>query len=75
MKRRDLIRRLEEAGCEFVRHGGRHDIYRNPATGQSAPVPRHREVGESLARQIERQLGVVPPPDETPTEPSADDAE
>jgi hypothetical protein len=32
MKRTDLIRKLEEAGCGFVRHGGNHDWYRNPKT-------------------------------------------
>jgi hypothetical protein len=29
MKRIDLIRTLEEAGCVLVRHGGKHDWYRN----------------------------------------------
>jgi mRNA interferase HicA len=42
MKRTDLIRKLEEAGCELVRHGGNHDWYRNPDTGAAEPVPRHR---------------------------------
>jgi len=42
MKRTDLIRKLEEAGCQLVRHGGNHDWYRNPKTGTSQPVPRHR---------------------------------
>jgi len=51
MKRTDLIRKLEEAGCELVRHGGNHDWYRNPETGVSQPVPRHREINESLAKQ------------------------
>lgn len=41
MKRQAFIRELERAGCEFVRHGKRHDVYRNPANGQQAPVPRH----------------------------------
>jgi len=35
MKRTDLIHTIEEFGCEFVRHGGKHDWYRNPATGVS----------------------------------------
>ena len=56
MKRRDLVTRLEEAGCELLRHGGRHDIYHNPATGRSEPVPRHREINEILARKILRSL-------------------
>ena len=39
-----------------MRHGGRHDWYRNPATGVSEPVPRHREVKEPLERRIIRML-------------------
>lgn len=30
MKRADLIRKLEALGCLLIRHGGRHDWYRNP---------------------------------------------
>jgi predicted RNA binding protein YcfA (HicA-like mRNA interferase family) len=56
MKRLDLIRALEAAGCVLVRHGGKHDWYRNPATGVSQPVPRHHEIKEPLARHIIRTL-------------------
>jgi predicted RNA binding protein YcfA (HicA-like mRNA interferase family) len=56
MKRTDLVRKLEEDGCLFVRHGGNHDWYRNPATGVSQPVPRHREINEFLARHILKKL-------------------
>ena len=56
MKRRDLVRSLEESGCQLIRHGGRHDWYRNPETGVSQPVPRHREIDEHLARHILRLL-------------------
>ena len=56
MKRRDLIRKLEKAGCELLRHGGKHDIYHNAATGTSEPVPRHREINEHLAKKILRSL-------------------
>lgn len=28
MKQRDLIKKLEDAGFIFERHGGNHDIYR-----------------------------------------------
>lgn len=58
MKRRDFIRELERAGCKLARHGSRHDLYRNPATGRQAPVPRHREISDSLCRLIRKQLGV-----------------
>ena len=30
MKRRDLVRTLEEMGCVLTRHGGKHDWYTNP---------------------------------------------
>jgi predicted RNA binding protein YcfA (HicA-like mRNA interferase family) len=35
MKRADLIRTIEQGGCVLVRHGGKHDWYRNPATGRT----------------------------------------
>jgi mRNA interferase HicA len=57
MKRIDLIRKLEEAGCVLVRNGGNHDWYRNLETGASQPVPRHREVKEILAKHILKKLG------------------
>ena len=56
MKRIDLIRTIEANGCVFVRHGARHDWYRNPITGVSQPIPRHREIKESLAKHIIRKL-------------------
>ena len=57
MKRVDLIRVLEEMGCVLVRHGGKHDWYRNPVTGVSQAVLRHREINERLAQAIIRLLG------------------
>jgi mRNA interferase HicA len=56
VKRTDLLKSLAEAGCILVRHGGKHDWYRNPATGVSQPVPRHREIEERLANHIIRML-------------------
>jgi predicted RNA binding protein YcfA (HicA-like mRNA interferase family) len=52
MKRTDLIRTLERMGCVLLRHGARHDWYHNPSTKASQPVPRHREIRETLARHI-----------------------
>jgi predicted RNA binding protein YcfA (HicA-like mRNA interferase family) len=57
VKRVDLIKAIEALGCEFVRHGGRHDWYRNPRTGVAQPVPRHREIKERLAKRILKMLG------------------
>jgi len=56
MKRTDLIRDLEKAGCVLVRHGAAHDWYTNPKTGISQPIPRHREIKEFLARHILNRL-------------------
>ena len=56
MKRLDLIRTIEGYGCVLVRHGGKHDWYRNPITGISQPVPRHRDIKEGLARHIIKML-------------------
>lgn len=58
MKRSELIRQLEQQGCTLLRHGGRHDIYVNPATGQKQPVPRHNEIDNVLARHIKKHLGL-----------------
>jgi len=57
VKRGDLIRKLEEMGCIFMRHGGRHDWYQNPKTKISQPVPRHTEIEDSLAKHIIKMLG------------------
>ena len=56
MKRADLIQTITGFGCVLVRHGGKHDWYRNPNTGISQAVPRHREINENLARRIIRML-------------------
>jgi predicted RNA binding protein YcfA (HicA-like mRNA interferase family) len=58
VKRQAFIRELEQAGCELVRHGKRHDVYRNPANGRQVPVPRHREVADTLCVLIRKQLGL-----------------
>ncbi len=56
MKRRDLIRKIEEHGALLIRHGGKHDWYQNPETKICQPVPRHNEINENLARSILRKL-------------------
>ena len=50
-----------EAGAEscdkdsLIRHGGKHEWYE---TGASQPVPRPREIKDSLAKYIVRRLGI-----------------
>jgi len=61
VKRVDLIRHLEAHGCEFVREGGEHTIYRHKTSRQQSTVPRHREIKQGLVRRICRALGVPPP--------------
>jgi len=56
VKRKDLIKKLEGIGCVFIRHGGKHDWYQNPETKISQPIPRHREINETLAKHILKML-------------------
>ncbi len=58
MKRSEFIRQLTYEGCALYRHGSRHDIYINPATGQKQPVPRHTEIDDALAKHIKKYLGL-----------------
>lgn len=60
MKRTDLVRAISALGCQFVRHGRKHDWYRNPSTGVSQPVPRHREIKETLAKHMLKMLSNSP---------------
>jgi len=56
MKRKDLLQHIEQMGCIFVRHGGKHDWYQNLTTKMCQPIPRHREINELLARNIIKKL-------------------
>jgi len=56
MKKRVLLKELENMGCVFIRHGGKHDWYQNPNTKVSQPVPRHREINDNLAKHIKKML-------------------
>jgi mRNA interferase HicA len=58
VKRRELVRGLVERGCHLKRHGANHDLYVNPANGRVAPVLRHNEIKNTLARAIRKQLGL-----------------
>ena len=56
MKRTALIKKIRKDGSELVRHGAKHDWYRNPQTGVSQPVPRHNEIKDPLAKHIIKML-------------------
>nr|VFJ45654.1 MAG: HicA toxin of toxin-antitoxin [Candidatus Kentron sp. FM]VFJ46677.1 MAG: HicA toxin of toxin-antitoxin [Candidatus Kentron sp. FM] len=61
MKRIVLIRHLSKNGCELLREGGRHSIWRNRYTGEMVAVPRHSEIKEGMAGKICKDLGIIPP--------------
>jgi hypothetical protein len=60
VKRHELIDHLRRHGCRLEREGSRHTIYANPANDAKAPVPRHNEIDNRLARKICSQLAVPP---------------
>ncbi|MGD0713446.1 MAG: type II toxin-antitoxin system HicA family toxin [Gaiellaceae bacterium] len=47
---RELERHLIEHGCERVRHGARHDVWRSLGAERPVTVPRHREIPVGTAR-------------------------
>lgn len=53
MKQRDLIKRLENAGFVFERHGNNYDVYVRGI--EKEEVPRHKEIDERLAKAIIRK--------------------
>ena len=61
MKRRELIKHLENFGCEFRREGGDHTRYVNWKLKKSTSIPRHNEIKEMLAKKICKDLGIPPP--------------
>jgi mRNA interferase HicA len=52
MKKGELLRRLKVQGCVFIKHGKKHDVYKNPRTGIEERIPRHNEINENLAKHI-----------------------
>jgi len=58
LKRSSFLKELTQAGCHLHRHGKKHDLWINPATGRKAPIPRHAELKNSLCNLIRSQLGV-----------------
>jgi predicted RNA binding protein YcfA (HicA-like mRNA interferase family) len=56
MKRKELVRQLEETGCILIRHGRRHDWYQNPRTKIAQPVPRPEEINDNLAKHVIKML-------------------
>lgn len=57
MKRRDLVRHIENHGCELLREGGNHSVFVNRVAGKITTVPRHREVNEHARNPLCRVIG------------------
>lgn len=56
MKRRDLIKKLEEAGYKRDRDGD-HTIYEREGS-RPVQVPKHREINEYTAKEILKAAGL-----------------
>lgn len=56
MKKRDLVKLLEENGWYLKRSGGNHDLYTDGK--KIEPIPRHSEINEKLAKAIIKKLGL-----------------
>jgi hypothetical protein len=61
VKRRALVRHLEEHGCELLREGANHSIFVNRAARKTSALPRHTEINDELAKKICRDLAVPVP--------------
>lgn len=61
MRYAELIRKLGRLGCEFrSQASGSHEIWYNPHTNRSAPVPCHasKDISKKLLSKILRELGI-----------------
>lgn len=56
MKRRELIKKLENRGWYLKRNGANHDIYTDGKDIE--PIPRHPDINERLAKEIIRKRGL-----------------
>lgn len=60
MRVNELLKMLQGSDCHILRHGKRHDIWRNPNTGKTFPVPRHgtQEVAVGTLKSILEGAGL-----------------
>ncbi|MCX5809883.1 MAG: type II toxin-antitoxin system HicA family toxin [Proteobacteria bacterium] len=58
VKRRDLVRYLEENGYRLLREGGNHSIYTNEDI--VVPVKRHKDFDRITANELCKQAGLKP---------------
>ena len=58
VKRKDLIKYLENNGFYLLREGGNHSIYTNDM--KTIPVKRHRTIDRITANGLCKQAGLLP---------------
>lgn len=58
MKRKDILRRLAEAGFTFEEGGSHTKAYDRDGTFKTT-IGRHTEISEMIVRKIEKQTGVT----------------
>ena len=60
MKVNEITRMAKKSGCHILRHGSEHDIWINPKTGGTSPIPRHqsKELATGTANRIMKDLGL-----------------
>lgn len=58
VKRRDLIKYLEENGFYLLREGKKHSIYTNDE--RTIPVKRHHTIDRITANEVCKQAGLSP---------------
>ena len=58
MKRTKLLQILNQKGVVLVRHGKKHDVYRQLETNIETTIPRHDEIKEFTAKSIIKTLSV-----------------
>jgi mRNA interferase HicA len=56
VKRRDLVKYLEENGFYLLREGGKHSIYTN--NQKTLPIKRHRTIDRITANELCKQAGL-----------------
>jgi len=56
----EFIRYLKKQGIKFKEHGGKHDVYYNPKTGDETQIPRHQsqEIKTGTREQILKDLSL-----------------
>lgn len=58
VKRRELIKYLEENGFYLLREGAKHSIYTND--NKTIPIKRHRIIDRITANELCKQSGIRP---------------